>query len=357
MIKIRETQVESILIEREDIQEIQVSLEGRLEKAIVYSKISGKVKIGDRVLLNTTACHLGLGTGGYHFVIANLDVSKKDLSGAGHIMKLRYTPLQVKCLSVEEQQSQWHKKMKDFKSLEGFPVISATLHSMLAPICAFLKKLKPKVRIAYLMTDGAALPIAFSRTVRELKEKELLDVSITCGNAFGGDLEAVNFYTAIIAAREVAGCDIAIVAMGPGIVGTGTGYGFTGIEQGYIIDGINTLGGLPVAVPRISFADTRERHKGISHHTIKVLGSIAKTEALVVLPVLAGDKMDYIKQQVEVNNLHNKHRIIYVDGYGVFKAMEYYKLRVTTMGRSVEDDPDFFLALGAVARAAVGYIG
>ena len=31
--------------------------------------------------------------------------------------------------------------------------------------------------------------------------------------------------------------------MGPGIVGSGTKYGFTGIEQGYIIDVINNLGG------------------------------------------------------------------------------------------------------------------
>ena len=31
--------------------------------------------------------------------------------------------------------------------------------------------------------------------------------------------------------------------MGPGIVGTGTKYGFSGIEQGQIIDAINTLSG------------------------------------------------------------------------------------------------------------------
>ena len=31
--------------------------------------------------------------------------------------------------------------------------------------------------------------------------------------------------------------------MGPGIVGTGTKYGFSGIEQGYIIDAVNNLRG------------------------------------------------------------------------------------------------------------------
>jgi len=356
MIRIRKGQVKNILSQRDGIQEIGVSVEGKEEKAIVYTEMSGKVNVGDRVLINTTACYLGLGTGGYHFVIANTDRAESDLSGAGHIMKLRYTPMQLKCLSVEEQQSSWHQKIKDFTSLEGFPVITATLHSMLAPMCAFLKKSRPESRIAYIMTDGAALPIAFSRTVWELKEKHLLDISITCGNAFGGDMEAVNFYTGIIAAREAAGCDVAIVAMGPGIVGTGTAYGFSGIEQGCIIDGINTLGGTPVAAARISFADVRERHRGISHHTIKVLGSIAKTRALVALPVLARDKVKYIKQQVEAHDLHKKHRVVYKNGEEIFSAMRYYGLRVTTMGRGVEDDPDFFLSLGAAAKAAIQYI-
>lgn len=41
---------------------------------------------------------------------------------------------------------------------------------------------------------------------------------------------------------EAAKCDLVIVGMGPGITGTGTRYGFTGVEQGYIIDGISTLG-------------------------------------------------------------------------------------------------------------------
>ncbi len=356
MIQVREACVDRIVSETEDIQEVMVSFEGKQEKAMVYCHMSGLVQTGDRVLLNTTACSLGLGTGGYHFVIANLDNRERDLSGPGHIMKLRYTPLQVKCLSVEEQQSRWHEKIRDFEDLDGFPVIAATLHSMVGPICALIKMMKPETRIAYIMTDGAALPIAFSRTVRELKEKNLLDASITCGNAFGGDMEAVNFYTGIIAAREAAGCHTAVVAMGPGIVGTGTGFGFTGIEQGYIIDGINTLGGVPVAVPRISFADTRERHRGISHHTIKVLDRIARTRALVPLPVLEEQKMQYIRQQVADHKLDRKHRIIYTQGEQVFQAMEDYGLSITTMGRGVKEDPEFFQALGASARVALDYI-
>lgn len=356
MIRIREGIVCRVIGEREGIQHIEVIVEEKKEKAVVYTGMLGRAEEGDRVLLNTTACHLGLGTGGYHFVIANLDKTNRDLDGPGHIMKLRYTPLQVKCLSAEEQQSPWHDIIKSFHHLGGFPVVVATLHSMIGPICALIKAKKPKAKIGYVMTDGAALPIAFSNTIAMLKEKKLIETAITCGNAFGGDLEAVNFYTGIIASREIARCDIAIVAMGPGNAGTGTAYGFSGIEQGYIIDGVNTLGGVPVAVPRISFADSRERHRGISHHTLTVLGNIAKTGALVALPLLGKNKMHYILQQVREYGLHKKHRVVCTDGREVMKAMEDFGLDVTTMGRGIGDDPDYFLALGAAAKLASKYL-
>ena len=262
MVRTREGTVIEILADREELQEIRVETGGRLASALVYTGMTGRVGKGDKVLVNTTAEFLGLGTGGYGFVITNLDNTTGDLSGPGHIMKLRYTPLQIKCLAAEEQQSELHNIIRDFESLKGRPVVTIPLHSMLGPICALAKQLKPGLKTGYVMTDGAALPAAFSNTITSLKEKGLLDIVVTCGNAYGGDLETVNFYTGIIAAVEAAKCGLVIVGMGPGITGTGTAYGFTGVEQGYIIDGICTLGGLPVAVPRIRFADARERHRG-----------------------------------------------------------------------------------------------
>ncbi|NLO24778.1 MAG: DUF3866 family protein [Clostridiales bacterium] len=351
MIRTREGIVTGILSEREGVQEIRVKTEGGDSKALVYVDMTGCVREGDRVLLNTTAQHLGLGTGGYHFVIANLDSTSGDLSGPGHIMKLRYTPLQVKCFAAEEQQSRYHHLITGFKGLRGRPVVSIPLHSMLAPFCAVVKKSWPTVKIGYIMTDGAALPIAFSRTVDRLKKKGLLDVTITSGNAFGGDMETVNFYTGIIAATLAAKCDLVVVGMGPGIAGTSTAYGFSGVEQGYIIDGINTLGGLPVAVVRISFADGRTRHRGISHHSLTVLKEIAKTRAYVPLPRLEGPKMDYIQRQVSDNGIGKKHTIVFNSGEKVFQAMEDFGLRTTTMGRGPEEDRDFFLSVGAAAKA------
>src|SRR5215831_19063098 len=118
------------------------------------------------------------------------------------------------------------------------------------------------------MTDGAGLPLAMSDLVADLRERDLVDATVTCGHAFGGDYEAVSVYSALAVARHVAGADAAVVAMGPGIVGTGTRLGFSGIEAGPILDAATGLGGDPIACLRISFADERPRHQGVSHHTL-----------------------------------------------------------------------------------------
>lgn len=171
MIRTREGTVAEICADREDLQEIRVEIGGSRRPALVYTDMMGRVAKGDRVLVNTTAHFLGLGTGGYDFVIANLNNTKADIAGAGHIMKLRYTPLQLKCLAAEEQQSKLHNVIKSFESLGGRPVVTIPLHSMLGPICALAKRLKPGIKTGYVMTDGAALPAAFSKTITDLKRR------------------------------------------------------------------------------------------------------------------------------------------------------------------------------------------
>jgi len=300
---------------------------------------------------------LELGTGGYHFVIYNFNnKSQKITKDSGHIMKLRYTPLQIKCFTAEEQSSRFHEEFNNFKSLDKAIFIVGTLHSMLAPIAAVIKWLRPDLNISYIMTDAGALPLHFSKTVKLLKDKNIINNTITVGHAFGGDFECVNIYTGIIASKAIAKSDITIITMGPGIVGTGTKYGFSGIEQGYIIDAVNNLGGTSFAVPRISFADKRDRHRGISHHTITVLKEITNTKTNLVLPILEGEHEEFINMQIKENNIEDKHNIIYENGSDVVKALDYYGLEVRTMGREYKDDMAFFQALGAVAKTSVKFL-
>lgn len=350
MISYKSGIVKSIRSEYEDASWIEVEIDNEISKAINYNGLTGDIDIGDRVVLNTTAVDLSLGTGGQHFVMYNYSNPSKELSGEGHIMKVRYTPNQMRFLTAEEEDSPFHNTIKNFKTLDGHPVIVGTLHSMLAPIVAMIKYKNIDVKINYIMTDSGALPLAFSNTVRDLKHKKLIENTITVGHAFGGDVECTNIYTGLITSKEVLAADITIITMGPGIVGTGTKYGFSGIDQGTQIDAINTLGGDPIVVPRISFKDLRDRHNGLSHHTLTVLTDIAKTRASVVLPKLKYDKKKRIENQILKNDLDSQHKLIYQDGSGIEEALEFYKLHTTTMGRGIEADYEFFETLGAVAN-------
>jgi len=350
VVEIKRGIITAELFNRDGIQAFLVKIEDKEEKCIAYPELTGTVKIGDEVVLNTTALTLGLGTGGYHYIMANLSGEERKLSPGGHIMKLRYTPVQTRVLSVEEEDSPHREKMLAADSLDNIPVLVGTLHSMLAPICLYLSQKGYKV--AYVMTDGAALPIAFSNTAAQLKSRGLLSGSVTIGHAFGGDLEAVNVYSGLLAARKVLQADVIICTMGPGIVGTGSKWGFTGIEQGEILNAVDSLQGIPVAIPRISFADSRKRHKGISHHTLTVLNRVCRVKAVLPLPELEENEMNYILEQLRIDNLMDRYKCCIENADEFHDLLADSDLNFTTMGRGIHEDRAFFLTLGAAARTA-----
>lgn len=338
-----------------DVQWIKVTIVDEEFSAINYPSITGIVKPGDDVVLNTTAVEYGLGTGGYHIVMLNLSNMESTANEQGHIMKLRYTPYQIKVLAVEEQTNPYHNKISNFKNLDGMPVMIGSLHSKLAPAALGYKLMKPSGRLVYIMTDGGALPIAFSKTVAILKELELIDGTITIGHAFGGDYEAVNVYSGLIAAKEVLNADAVIICMGPGVIGTGTKWGFTGIEQGDIINAVNILKGRAIAIPRITFKDKRDRHKGLSHHTLTILEKVALQPAEVCLPVLPRHESEFLREQIRERRLDDKHTFVIINAEQVVDYANHLKIPFSTMGRSVEEERYYFLAAGAAGvLAALG---
>ena len=341
--------VESIVDKDENLEDIRVNINGNIQKAYNYPKMTGNVNVGDEVILNTTAVELSLGTGGYHFVICNLNNIESNFTPGGHIMKLRYTPFQVKVDSVEEQESSYHSLIENFKSLDNMPVVVGTLHRMLSPFVASYKKNNPNKKLVYIMTDGAALPIFLSKNVETLKTKGLIDSTITIGNAFGGDYECINIYTALITAKEVINADAVFVSMGPGIAGTGTKYGFTGIEQGPILDAIKKLGGIPISIPRISFEDKRKRHNGISHHSMTVLNDIVNVSVNIPITIYKDNLIDTIKKQIKDSKLDEKHNVVYINNEKTKEDLDYFNLRVKSMGRNYEQDREFFQAASTAA--------
>jgi hypothetical protein len=346
-------------------QELVVDIAGARARAINYPELTGWVAPGVVVDLNTTAVELGLGTGGYHFVLAAMGAqatvrgsSEGYTPSEGHIMKLRYTPHQVRCLAVEEEDSPYHELLRGADDLAGMPVVAAELHSMVAPVAAGIKVAAgDDVRVAYIMTDAAALPLAFSRTVPELKAKGLIIATITAGQAFGGDYEAVNLYSALLAAKWVVKADVSIVAMGPGTVGTGTQFGCSAVEQGQTINAALSLGGKPIAVLRLSERDLRPRHKGVSHHTLTALTRVALGRATAVLPELTDQAfLRVVKHQLDESGVSTRHDIVTASGCEGLDLLARLNLRVTSMGRGPEEDPAFFLAAAAAGRVAAGLV-
>ena len=111
---------------------------------------------------------------------------------------------------------------------------------------------------------------------------------MTVGQAFGGDLEAVTVHSGLLAARLALQADVVVVSQGPGNLGTGTRWGFSGVGAGEAVNAAGILGGRPVGLLRISAADARERHRGISHHSLTAYGQVALLPADIAVPDLAG---------------------------------------------------------------------
>jgi hypothetical protein len=334
-------------------------------RALAYPKLVGRPEVGDLVLLNTAALEAGLGTGGYAFVVAipTRGATAVEL-GPGHLVKARYTPQQVMVLGVDEEASPHHEVLRDADDLGGMPVVIADLHSALPAIVAGVRAdwppEAPPPRIAYVMTDGAALPAWFSRAIPGLRSAGWIETCITVGQSFGGDLEAVTLHSGLLAAHLVVHADVAVVAPGPGVVGTGTRWGFGGVSAGEAVNAVATLRGQPVAALRISGADERERHHGLSHHSLTALGRVALAPADVPVPLLDDGHPDLaVRVRADVAALTpplGRHNVVEVPVVGLRPALESSPVRLATMGRTLEADEPAFLASAAAGRYAASLL-
>jgi hypothetical protein len=331
-----------------------VALEEGTVRALAYPDLTGRPEVGDRVLLTVDALLRGLGTGGYAMVVALPDRLPPDVEPAGHLVKARYTPLQTMTLGADEQGSPHHEVLREADDLGGMPVVTADLHSALPAICAAVLRDRPGTRLAYVMTDGGALPLAFSRTVAALRDAGWLAGTVTTGQAFGGDLETVTTHTGLLAARHVLGAEIAVVSQGPGNLGTGTRWGFSGVACGEAVNAAAALGGRPVGALRVSEADPRARHRGLSHHSVTAYGRVALAAADLPLPDVDDAFWRGVTDAAEP--LAARHRLVRVAVAGLDEALRDTPVRLSTMGRGLDEDHANFLAVAAAGRHAAGLL-
>lgn len=306
-------------LRRGSVTAIVQRLEGlvRLEvdggACVAYPALTGPVALGDDVLVNVQARELGLGSGGFDVLHANL-TRGLGLAPAerAHVMKLPYTPVQAAFRHAEEA-----GRLAD--GLGGMPVVCCSLHSQVVPVCAALAG----VAVVYVQLPGGALPLALSDALRALRARGLLRATASVGACFGGDAECVTAASALAWARA-AGAEVAVCAIGPGIVGTGSRLGHGGLAAAEAANAASALGGRPVVAVRASEGDPRQRHRGVSHHTRAVL-DLCLGEVAVAWP----DEVDTSGWEEACAGLPLAH-----------------------MGRGPAEDPSFFAAAFAAGRFA-----
>ncbi len=333
-----------------DALELTVEVPGDGEvRSLAHPSLVGVPEVGDEVLLNTTAWAQRLGTGGYALVVAVPDRLPPDPTGPGHLVKARYTPLQVSVQGVDEQDTEHHAAIAEAEDLGGMPVVVADLHSALPAALIGVFATDPDLKVAYVMTDGGALVAGFSRTLHTLAPS--LTGVVTVGQAFGGDLEAVTLHTGLLAARHVLRADVTVVTQGPGNLGTGTPWGFSGVAAGEACNAVSVLGGEPIGALRISDADPRPRHRGVSHHSLTAFGRVALAGVTLIAPRGLGSELG---QQVEEDlaGQPERNRVVWVDTDALDEALQLSPVTLSTMGRGWPEERAYFLAAAAAGRYA-----
>jgi hypothetical protein len=320
-------------------------------RALAYPELVGRPEVGDGVLLNVGALALGLGTGGYALVVAVPDRLPADQDRPGHVVKARYTPMQAIVLAADEEDSPHRATLETADSLDGTPVVLADLHSALPAVLAGVHADRPDARVAYVMTDGGALPAWFSRTLDGLAGR--LAGVVTVGQAFGGDLEATNTHIGLLAARHALRADVVIVTQGPGNLGTGTRWGFSGVAVGEAVNAVAALGGRPVGSLRISTADPRPRHRGVSHHSLTAYGRVALAAADLVVPAGLDPALGV---PAALAPLHERHRVVTVPVEGLDEALRALPVKLSTMGRDLDGDHAYFVSAAAAGRHAASVL-
>ena len=309
-----------------DLEILEGPLAGEIHPGVFYLEFGSVPGPGDDVLANTTGIEMDLGTGGVAFVMP--PSGGEAPPNADHFVKLPYTPLQFPTEHAPQA-----------TSLEGVPVVVLALHSHLAPACCAVADRGPGARVAFVQQEGGALPVGFSRVCRELRERGLLRAVVSCGNCFGGDLEAANVYAGLLAAAAVA--DVVLVGIGPGVVGTSTAHGHGGMSAAVAANAALALGAEPVISARVSGADLRERHRGVSHHTRAVLDATL-LGCRVALPLGAKTPDEYPA----------RHTLVPVD-YGARGLEDQFGVVFSSMGRAYDEDPAFFDAAAAAVAVAL----
>ena len=112
--------------------------------------------------------------------------------------------------------------------------------------------------------------------------------------------------------------------------------GHGGVAAAEAANAATALGGTPILAPRLSDADERDRHRGVSHHTLAAIGlSLGAVKIAWPAGRLVPSEVGAVEE---------------VDVSGWEEACA--ALPLAHMGRGAAEDPAFFAAAFAAGRLA-----
>lgn len=313
-----------------EIEVLAGPLQGSVVPAVFYPEMGAAPAPGAAVVANTVGLEMKLGTGGVAIILPSEGGEVPE--NENHFVKLPYTPLQFPV-----------KPAAQAPDIAGVPVVVLPLHSHLAPAACAAADLRPGLRVAFVWQEGGGLPVAFSRSAALLREKGLLRAVVSCGNCFGGDLESPNVYSGLLAAAHAA--DLVLAGIGPGVVGTAATAGHGGMSAAAALNAACALGAEPIFAPRLSGADRRDRHSGLSHHARAALSATIGS-CRVAVP-------ETFREPEVWRDVPARHALLGVR-YDASGLEERFGVTFESMGRRYEDDPVFFDAAAAAVALALG---
>ncbi len=321
-------------------QPLSIEVDGERRRAWADTGLLGEMREGDAVIVNVAALDLGLGSGGFDVVHVNLTRGLEGrAAGKDHVMKLNYSSLQHPIDPIE-------RSLGAEAGGPSVPVLVLPLHGHLAPASWAAMQRAPGMRLGYVQTGGGALPGSLSRDVVALREASLLSGHITAAPAYGGEHEALGTVGALDAAARRLGWDAVLAGPGPGIIGSGTHLGHGGLTALDTSHAALSLGLPTLLSPRASSGDRRDRHRGLSHHTLSVLELL-----LAPVSVAAPEGEEEIIAALRLA-CAGRHRLqsggFDLGGYAASGLPSH------TMGRGIDQDPTFFAAALAAGRLLAG---
>jgi hypothetical protein len=122
--------------------------------------------------------------------------------------------------------------------------------------------------------------------------------------------------------------------------------------MGPVLDATAGLGGQPIACLRASFADPRERHLGVSHHTLTALTVACRSRVTVALPAVGGTAEQRLRADLAGAGIDTRHDVVALEPPDVLALMSEHGLHVSSMGRPAAADPILYQSAAAAGTLA-----